>query len=187
MRTNPVLLLEYDISKVKYEQFPITYIEMCAKELSGEKYRRIYARIRSGESEYLANMGVWNSNIEDYNEGDLILIKNNKCEMFGIGGALMALPPKNGYHKTTSKDTLPWFDSPNECVNGQCHLVFRSIQEEQLMRSFVRDAIQRAITAYGGDVHFRVQACKPEEEKELSEAGFSIVLQELKAYCSKAP
>ncbi len=99
----------------------------------------------------------------------------------------MALPPKNGYHAPASKEALPWFDSPNECINGQCHLVFRSFNEEQLMRNFVKDAIQRAITAYGGDTAFRSQACKPKEDKELSDSGYTVVLQELKAYCSKAP
>jgi hypothetical protein len=184
---NPVLMMSYDPSKVKYEAFPDASKVACAKELSGESSRRIYARIKSGESEYLANMGFWHTNAEEYNNGELIRIQGNKCKLFDIGGALMALPPKNGYHPAPSKIELPWFDSPNECTNGQCHLVFRSANEELLLRSFVKDAIQRAITAYGGDAPFRTQACKPKEEKELSDDGYIIVLQELKAYCSTVP
>ena len=187
---NPVLHLtiEYDPSKAKYENFPGVFKAMCAKTLAGESDIAVFARIRSGESEYFANMGVWNSKeVEDVNEGDLIRIQGNKCMMFDIGGALMALPPTNGYKATTSRDTLPWFDSPNECVNGICHLVFRSSSEELLMRRFVKDAIQHAIKAYGSDALFRAQACKPEEEKELSDSGYVIVLQELKTYCSKVP
>lgn len=55
------------------------------------------------------------------------------------------------------------------------------------MRSFVKDAIQRAIAAYGDDALFRAQACTLKEEKELSDGRMVIVLQEFKAYCSKAP
>ena len=183
---NPVLLIEYDPSKVKYEQFPLNSNAMCAKYLADES-NMIYAHIILGNSKYLANMGIWHSNVEEYDSGELILVYGDKCQSFDLEWTLMALPPKDGYQATESKETFPGRDSPQECVQGQCHPVFRSANEELLLRNFVKDAIQRAIKAYGSDALFRAQACKPEEEKELSDSGYVIVLQELRTYCSNVP
>jgi hypothetical protein len=184
---NPVLRMIFDPSKVKYEEFPVQFKLTCAKLLAHETNKMIYARVRLGDSEYLAERGnISDPEEEAMNIGDIIWIRGNSCQPLGIDLTLSSLPPKNGYRAAASKDTFPNQDSPNECVPGQCHYVFRSAQEEELLHNFVRDAIQRAIKAYGGDSSFRAHACKPEEEKELSEAGYVIVLQELRAYCSNA-
>jgi hypothetical protein len=188
---NPVLAVDYDPSKVRYEKFPITTKALCAKEisgLSGEHDSTIYAHIRSGGAEYFAVMGYYNSNVEEYNEGEILEIQGNKCQQLDLGWTLMSRPPKNGYSNGAYKETFPGVDSPRECSDsGECHPVFRYANEELLLRSFVKDAIQRAVASSSGDAPFRSQACKPAEEKELLGTGFIVVLQEIKNYCSNVP
>jgi len=185
-RINPVLLMEYDPSKVRYGQFPASFEHACAKLFNQETNQMIYAEVQVGDSVYLAEMGHYSDAEREnsFNIGDIIWVQGNKCQPLGIDLTLSALPPKSGYRAATANQTFPGPDSPHECVPGQCHYVLRSADEEHILRGFVKDAIQRAITAYGGDASFRAQACKPEEEEELSEAGYIIVLQELRAYCS---
>ena len=183
---NPVLLMEYNPSTVKYDQFPLSLKPMCEKYLADEN-NTIYAQIKLGGAEYIANMGDWHSNVEEYDNGELILVGDGTCQSSELEWTLMSLPPKNGYHVAESKETFPGRDSPRECVPGQCHPVFRSANEEVALRNFVRDSIQRSIKAYGGDVLFRQLGCKSEVNAELLDSGYIIVLQELKAFCLNKP
>ena len=186
---NPVLQLT---TRDKYERFSGAYKSLCAKEISGlseEHNSTIYAHIRSGGADYFAIMGDYSSNVEEYNVGEIVDIQGNKCQILDIEATLSTVPPKNRYRAAAFKETFPGPSSPEECVPEprQCHYVFRSANEELLLRNFVKDAIQRAITSSGGDAPFRAQACKPEEEKALLDDGFVLVLQEIKNYCSNVP
>lgn len=116
-RMNPVLLMEYDPSKVKYEQFPVNFKALCSKSLADEK-NMVYARISLGESEYIANRGTYKiSDIEDVNEGNVILIEGGKCQSFDIIPMLSTQRPDNGYRSAAPAETFPDPGSPEE---GDC-------------------------------------------------------------------
>jgi hypothetical protein len=160
---NPVLLMNFgiDASRVGYERLPTALGTICARALNGQRNNMIFARVRSGETEYIASMGYFDSTIEEYNSGEILEVRGNKCKTLDLE-ATLSIVPANGRYSATAA------------------------QEKQLVRPLIKDAIRRAAAAFGGDLPFRAQACKPEEEKVLSEAGFVIVRRELKAYCSEA-
>lgn len=61
--------------------------------------------------------------------------------------------------------------------------------DEATQRGLVRDALQRGIRAYGGDVLFRKKACSQNSPEINNSSPYyePIIRQELQAYCSMAP
>ena len=167
-----------------YEVLPQAVKQLCKKELSGWKDPfTVYAHVKSAEFEYYA---VWGSGSEDeYDRASALEIHGNVCRAADLEQVLGAQPPRNGYRGATSVAKLPWNDSPFEGTPPNRVTVFRSVEEEMLFRKFVRDAIQRDVKAHGGDKLYKQEACKESVESELQGAGYVVVLEELKAYCSK--
>ena len=175
------------VTNTHYEVLPQAVKQLCKRELNGWKNPfTVYAHIKSGEYEYYA---VWEDSIteDEYDRARALEIHGNVCRGSDLEQVLAAQPPRNGYHGETSVVKLPWDDSPTEDTALVRLTVFRSVKEESLFREFIRDAIQRGVKAYGGNEPFRSQVCKSKVEADISQAGYVIVLQELKAYCSKVP
>jgi hypothetical protein len=186
---NPILMIGTNRPNSHYEVLPQDVRSKCTRAIGPYKTDPfvVYAHIRKSSYEYYAEWGT-NKNRKDdeYDQGATLLeIHGRECKSWELEGTLMAVPPRNGYHGSTSEARLPGDDSPTEDSPLVRHFVFRSAEEESLLREFIRDTIYRAIKTYGGDTPFRAVACKPQEE--LTDSGFIVVLQELKSYCSRAP
>ena len=73
------------------------------------------------------------------------------------------------------------------CPHGQagdCYYVLRSAAEEAVLRSLVKDAIERAIKAYGSQALFGKKACTPSQL--AGSESTAVVLQELEKFCGEA-
>ena len=161
---NPVFLIGTSPHEAHYEVLPPSIKETCKGRLGNDEIDpfTVYAHIKTSNYEYYVEWGDVRRGHEEYDRASLLMIHENKCKNLDLETTLGMIPANGGYSATAA-------------------------QEEQLVRPLIKDAIKRAITAYGGDAPFRALACKPEEEKVLSEAGFVIVRQELRAYCSSVP
>jgi hypothetical protein len=188
---NPILMIGSVSPKSRYEVLPQDVRNKCTRAIGPYKTDPfvVYAHIKNNSYEYYAEWGTnKNQKDDEYDQGATLLeIHGSECKAWDIDGTLMALPPRNGYHGSNSETRLPGPTSPTQDSPFVRNYVFRSVEEELLLREFVRDTINRAIKTYGGETPFRSVACKAEVEKELTDAGYIIVRQELMAYCSKVP
>jgi hypothetical protein len=183
---NPIFLVCADSPNPHYDVLPRTVRNMCRRGLSNYKDPfQVFAYLRIGDNEYYAEWGyITRRDLEEYDRASLLMIHGNVCKVWDIEDTLVAVPPQKGYSGTASEDGLPGPGSPTENTPLVRYTVFRSAKEENLFREFVRDAIQRAIKAYGGVTPFKAKACSPKVETQLSDYGYPIVLQELKNYCT---
>ena len=81
-----------------------------------------------------------------------------------------------------------WPGRPPICPQGpagDCYYDLRSADNERVLRGLTRDAIQRAIKAYGAEAQFKKYACSPSEISGLWEV--PIVRQELQKFGSSSP
>lgn len=176
----------FDISArhVYYEPLPQSVKRLCKLELIESDPFRVFAYIESGAYRYYA---VWGQSTDEYDRARALEIRGNICTVHDLENVLGVYTPKQGYHDKSLAAQLPWDDGPYEGVPPDRHRVFSSVEEEDLLRQFVRDAIRRGVKAYGGDENFSAQACKSSVEDFLTQAGYPIVLQELKKYCASSP
>jgi hypothetical protein len=184
-QANPFFEEVGGVAHTHYGVLPLEVKQLCKKVLTGWKDPfTVYAYVKSGEYEYYAVWGTGGD--EEYDRAAALEIRGNVCRRTDLEQVLDAQPPRNGYHGEPSVIGLPWDDSPFEGAPPNRITVFRSAKEETLFREFVRDAIQRAVKAYGGDKSFRSQVCKSKVEAEISQTGDLFVLQEVRAYCGEA-
>lgn len=163
-QSNPVFLIGAGPHEAHYEVLPPSIKETCKGRLGNDEIDpfTVYAHIRTSNYEYYVEWGDVRPGHEEYDRASLLMIHENKCINLDLETTLGMIPANGGYSPTAA-------------------------QEKQLVRPLIKDAIKRAIIVYGGDAAFRVQACNSQVEKELSNAGYVIVRQELKAYCSTVP
>jgi len=164
-------------------------MELCKDELPHDELApfSVFARVMSGNSEFFAVWGNMKPSVEDNGYATLLSIRANKCRSSDLEIVLITVPPKNGYDGAASNIALPGPGSPLVGVPPDCKYVFRSAEEERLTRDFVKDAIARAIKAYGGDAPFKKAACTPDVDASLSQMGYIVVEKELEAYCAAPP
>jgi hypothetical protein len=188
---NPILMIGSVSPKSRYEVLPQEVRNKCKRviERNATDPFTVFAHITSGNYEYYAEWGNSKRRGDDDEDGaSILMIHGSECKESDLQRALMTVPPRNGYRGTTSDDRLPGDDSPTEAIPPAAHIpVFRSAKEESLLRAFVRDAIQRAIKAYNSETVFKAQACPPKLAAQFGDGGYTIVMQELKAYCSQVP
>jgi len=187
---NPIFLIGVNPPNAHYDVLPKVIEDVCKRELG--KYETdpflVYAHIKVGNYEYFAEWGTnTRRDLDQYDQATLLTIHGDKCKASDLDDTLLAVPPQKGYSGDSSGVRLPGPDSPLEGSPPNRSYVFRSSQEEVLLRDFVRDAIRHAVKAYGGDAPFRAAACTAKVEAQLSDSGYVIVLQELKAYCTMPP
>jgi hypothetical protein len=184
---SPFLVDTVAVSSSHFEVLPQAIKQVCKKVLTLQKGPLIvYAHIKGAEYDYYA---VWDesSNRDEYYEGSILEIRGGLCKGYDLEPLLATHVPRNGYRGGSHEAGLPGDDAPIEGTPPNQVWVFKSAEEEDLFRQLVRDAIQRDAKAHGGDIPYRLQACKPSVEANLSQAGYVVVLQELKAYCSQTP
>ena len=173
-QVNPVFLIGSPRhSTVKYEEFPGALRKVCGAAFARAHEHHvdpisIFAKVRVGDSDFFA---VADSGPpSEYYAGELIQIRGTHCNLSDLDAAL---------------SSVPGMPAHEICVDSDCAL--RSQAEEDALRSLVRDAIRRAVDAYGSDASFRKVACKTEVGVTLAEpGGYPIVAEELKSYCSGA-
>ena len=184
---SPFLIDTVAVSSSHFELLPQAIKQVCMKALTLQKGPLIvHAHVKGGGGEYYA---VWDdsSNNDEYYGGSILEIRGGACKGYDLEKVLATHTPRSGYRGISHEVGFPGDDAPIEGKPPNQVWVFRSAEEENLFREFVRDAIRRDVKAHGGDIPYRLQACKPSVETNLSQAGYVVVLQELKAYCSKAP
>jgi hypothetical protein len=188
---NPILMIGFVPPKFHYEILPQDIKNKCIRAIGPYKTDpfEVFAHIKNDNYEYYAEWGTnKNQKDDEYDQGATLLeIHGSECKAWDIDSTLMAIPPRNGYHGSNSETRLPGPTSPTENTPLVRNYVFRSAEEESLLRSFIKDAIQRAIKAYNSEKLFRIHACPPKLAAEFGDGGYPIVMQELKAYCAVPP
>jgi len=188
---NPIFEIGSNPAIAHYDVLPTPIKNICTEALSSVGQTNplsLYAYIRGGNSEYFAVWGNTPPGVEDNGFATLLSVHGNQCRASDLEIVLITVPPKDGYHGTTSSELeLPGPDSPFVGVPPNRDYVFRSAREEHLTRDFIKDAIRRAVKAYGGNAQFRRAACKPQVEADLSQIAYIIPRYELKAYCAAPP
>ncbi len=188
---NPVFYLEFNPSAAHYDLAPAKIEGLCRhRDLYSDM--RVYAHVKEGDSDLYIVSGLGASDNE-YAFGLAIWIDGVKCSTADSDWLLNGYRPKNGYAESGNRvlDKMPGFGDDVKVSDppgtGNFHYEFRSAHEEELLRTLIRDAIQRGTRAYGGDAIFRKQVCPPDVSKERFAYPNSILEQELGAFCSTVP
>lgn len=180
---DPMFGISYQSDKVKYEPVPVRIRQLCSEFKRGEFWT--FAQFRSGTSEYFIVMGVRPGQDGD-SFGAALQIDGSKCQAEDSTWMLSGTPPQNGYSHPTTAAQFPGFGAAKVCPHGpvgDCLYRLRSAEEEATLRGLVRDGIERAIKAYGGEAQFRKKGCAPAQV--AGNASTPVVQQELERFCSK--
>lgn len=183
----PLFGIGYDPLVVHYEPVPVSFLHVCR---DGYEHEYVYAHIKSGYSDYYIISG-YSSDQDSDSLGYIALITENHCATYDLSNAYSGVPPENGYKETGIIERIPGKGAPDvrdpgeSGAQGNYHYILRSAHEEFILRSLVKDALQRGIRAFGSEDRFRKMVCTPEKVKGFS--GFSDIIEadELKLFCSK--
>jgi hypothetical protein len=183
----PLFGIGYDPSVVHYAPVPASFLHICH---DGYEHEFVYAHIKSGNSDYYIISG-YSSDQDSDSLGYIALINENRCDTYDLKNAYSGIPPENGYKETGIIERIPGKNAPDvrdpgeSGAQGNYHYILRSAHEEFILRSLIRDALQRGVQAFGSEDRFRKMVCTPEKIKGFS--GFSDIIEEeeLKSFCSK--
>jgi len=186
MIEDPVFGVSFDPFKVKFENIPSKLKQLC--HLSDEGHLWLFSHLKTDRSDYYIVMG-WSYDQEGDSFGNAVWTMGNSCSIAETGWVLSGIPSPSGYSSTNVHEKLPGLGvpAPKSCQSDPqavCNYQLRSAHEEFIIRGLVRDAIQRASKAYGGEAQFKKKACSPYTIKANSYS--PIVQQELRQFCSQA-
>jgi hypothetical protein len=188
---NPVFDMEYDPSVAHYDLAPAKIRALC-RPRDIDVGLRVYAYVKDGDSDLYIVSGI-NAYENEYTNGSAIWIGASKCRVADSDWLLDGFRPKKGYAKSGNRmaNNMPGFGDDAKVSDppdtGNFHYEFRSAHEEELLRSLIRDALQRGIRAYASATSFRKLVCPPDIAKDRFSYPNSILDQELRAFCTKAP
>lgn len=178
---DPMFGLAYNPSEIKYERVPSRLRRVC-QEFYPHNYS-VYADVRRGESEFFIVMHISSGDGDSF--GNAIWVKGAKCRVDESNWTLSGIPPAGGYTGAKHLDGLPGLDAPKVCESRSrgeyCRYILRSPAEEDLLRSLVRDGIQRAAKAFGKS-QFKEKECSAEAISQQSD--YPIIQQELRKFCA---
>ncbi len=185
--SEPFFGIPYNPFKVHYDPVPLSFVKAC-KHTYQHEY--VYAYLKSGDAEYFVISG-YSSDQDSDSLGYVAMIRGNHCDSADLKNTYVGVPPTNGYADTKNEEGLPGKNAPDvrdpgeSGSQGNYHYILRSKHEEFILRSLVRDALQRGVRAFGSEDRFRKMVCTPEKIKGFS--GFSDIIEaeELKSFCSK--
>ena len=187
---DPAFGLAYNPHLVKYEQVPLSFKKQCPDFFNDKKESVwLYAHLKYGKSDYYIVMSTSPDQDGD-SFGTAVWFDGSKCRMDEAKWTLSGVIPRDGYKGTGDLEKMPGLDMPtpsacNSDPSAPCYYTLQSARQQEILSSLIRDAIQRAIKAYGGDAPFRKKACTT---KVLNDnLSYPIVKRELQAYCSKNP
>jgi hypothetical protein len=183
----PLFDISYDPLVVHYQPVPSNLQHICR---NGYEHEFVYAHIKSGNSDYYIISG-YSSDQDGDSLGYIALVGESRCDTSDLGNAYSGIPPENGYKETSIVERVPGKNAPDirnpgeSGLQGNYHYVLRSAHEEFVLRSLVKDALQRGIQAFGSEDRFRRLVCSPEKVKGLSYYPNIIEEEELKSFCSR--
>lgn len=181
---SPFLIDSTPVSTTRFELLPEAVRRTCKKALGLQNGPiRIYAYASGNGFQYYAIFADGMKGDESY-DGSVLELHGSECDDMDLEGMLLTHIPKDGYPWAPPEVRLLGDSGPSEGTPPNRVPVLRSAGEEKLFREFIRDAIQRDVKAYGGEAPYKQQACRQSVFAGLSQVGYVIVLQELKAYCN---
>lgn len=181
--SDPMFGLQFDPAKVKYEPTPASVLARCF----GPKpdFEWTFAHARKDGNEYFVVMVIPGSGEGDV-FGSAISLKGTRCEVEPSNWMLSGFVPPRGYSRQREPARLPGLGAVSICeglpVSG-CHYVLGSAAEEALLRTLIRDGLERGVRAWGSDTAFRKAVCRPPFLVEQS--GYPVVQQELSRFCKR--
>jgi hypothetical protein len=182
---DPVFGISYDATRIKYDVAPNVLKELpCFQYKEGD---HVYAHLNSGKYDYYIVMNTSMRNREGDAFGSALWVEGMKCHFDDSNWVLTGVPQKGGYKESDIAEKLPGFavHPPMACnLPGQdrfCYYTLQSSIEEKILRGLVKDAISRAIHAYGGESLFRQKACTSHTVAGVEQ--YPIVQEELQSFC----
>jgi len=161
-----ILGLGYGPLREKYEEFPPKLKRTCANLGRRVSQFGYFAHYASDGAEYYAVMDTSTPvNDDAYGWGSIVFVHGSSCSEGDLDWALRGIPPISGYHGAAPVVEMPGLNAQEIGVppgSGNMHYVIRSAHEEDILRGLVRDAIQRAIQANGGEAIVKKTLCAPE-------------------------
>jgi hypothetical protein len=176
---DPMFGLSYDYTKINYEQFPQSVGRLCRGLVKGGTYW-IFAHTQRKSGDYYVVMGVVPKQSGD-SLGIALWVRDSECDGEDSLWMQSGFPPAEGYTSIPYSGELPGLDARKDCNRGDCRYVFRSAEEEAILRDLVRDGISRGVQALGRE-RFRKEACQTSELKETN-SSTPIVQKELTEFC----
>jgi hypothetical protein len=180
---DPIFGLSYNPSVVRYEEVPPWLDKKCKLGASSDDRMWIYAHVGNKDSELYIVINEA-AGKEGY-PGSALWVKGAECETDGSDWTLSGKLPERGYGASRSWEGLPGFGAPRVCEDqpsgSSCRYILRSPVEEAVLRSLVKDGIQRAVKAFG-KAQFSKMECSAQAISEQSD--YPIVQQELRKFCS---
>ena len=176
---DPVFGIGYRPRVVKYDEIPARLKELCNDFRDGRYW--VYAHTRVDRSEYFIVMGITKGQEGD-SLGNAVWIQDSKCQVGDSLWTLSGVPMKQAYGTGLYKGEMPGIGAPEVCDRqGDCHYNLRSDKEEAILRDIVKDAIQKAVAAYGDEDQFKKKACSPSVVS--GDPRTPVVQQELQKFC----
>jgi hypothetical protein len=111
-------------------------------------------------------------------------IEGSKCKGEDSKWMLSGFVPADGYAESMGATGLPGVGAKRICDKGplgDCHYMFRSAAEEEIVRALVVDGIKRGIRAWGGEAQFKRAVCAPDILK--GQDSTPLVRQALDQFC----
>jgi hypothetical protein len=176
---DPMFGLSYDYTKIHYEQLSDSVGSVCRNLVKGGRYW-IFAHIKRDSGNYYVVMGVVPKQSGD-SLGIALWIRTSECDGEDSLWMQSGLTPAEGYASIPYSGELPGLNAQKACDRGECHYVFRSPEEEAILRDLVRDAISRGVQAWGKD-RFKKEVCQSPGPNERN-SSTPIVQKELAEFC----
>jgi hypothetical protein len=181
---DPIFGILYTASSVSYEEAPTKIRHLCPS--FPQEHLWEFSHVSDGQSDYYIVMG-WSHNQDGDSLGTAVWIKGNDCRVSESTWVLSGVPSSNGYANSQRIEGLPGIDTsaPKTCDSdpyATCNYLLKSAHEEEVLRSLVEDALQKAVKAYKSSDSFGQKACTTALIKQNS--SFPIVEQELQRFCS---
>jgi hypothetical protein len=188
IRQDPIFGISYNPSVVKYQQLSPEFRSRCALFQGKQDHLWLFAHVRSEGSDYYVIMSTSPGQDGD-SFGTAVWIEGSKCHVTESKWVLSGVPPSKGYSDAHGVEKLPGIDvpSPKTCNSDAyavCNYTLQSALEEEILRGLVKDALRKAVRAYGGKTLFGGSACS--RGIISGNSGSPIVQQELQMFCSGA-
>jgi hypothetical protein len=179
---DPVFGLSYDYTKVHYDPLPASIGSSCRDLVKGGTYW-IFAHTQRKSGDYYVVMGLVPGQSGD-SLGVALWVRHSECSDEDSLWMQSGFIPSEGYSSKPYSGELPGLNAQQLCDRGECHYLFRSQEEEAILRDLVRDGISRGLRAWGED-RFKKTACEASWLKDKN-SYTPIVQRELLEFCGRS-